>query len=51
MNEPGPDAGAQMWEGHLVLDPAHYWADRSSYRADSVPIRLSAGKAADSETY
>jgi hypothetical protein len=33
------------------LEPAHCLADRSYYRADSVLIRLSADKAANSETY
>ena len=36
---------------HLVLAPAHCRADTSYYRTDSAPIRLSADRAADSETY
>jgi hypothetical protein len=43
--------GCGLVGGHLVLAQAHYRADTSYYRTDSTPIKLSADRAADSETY
>jgi hypothetical protein len=51
MSRTRPPRASLRFRPHLVLAPAHCRADTSYYRTDSAPIRLSADRAADSETY